>query len=116
MTGNFNNLLFPGRHHVLTVFQHRYLRGITQAEPECIRDINYQSVNFATPVNLIWAVTSANHSNTRRNPFPAHRREVAIEHFSSDLDLNSYVYLMNDLGSTRKFAAHMVKEIEVQSR
>jgi SAM-dependent methyltransferase len=115
MAGNFSNLLFPGRHHVLTVFQHRYLRGITQAEPECILDINHQSVNFETPVNLIWAVTSANHSNTRRNPFPAHRREAAIEHFISDLDLNSFVYLINDLGSTHKFAAYMIKEIEVQS-
>ncbi len=44
-------LLFPGRHHVLTRFQADYLRrwpGVT----------------------IVWAVTSANHENTKRNPVP----------------------------------------------
>jgi len=115
MSGTIRNILFPGRHHVLTEFQHSYLQGICAAEPGSIRDINGEMLDFAAPLNLIWAITSANHCNTRRNPIPAHRREVAIEHFTHDLDLNSFVYLINDLGTTSRFADYMLKEIEVQS-
>ena len=59
-------VLFPGRHHLLTRFQAGYLRELAGAG--------------ATTV--VWAVTSANHENTKRNPVPYHRREAAIERFS----------------------------------
>jgi hypothetical protein len=53
-------VLFPGRHHLLTRFQAAYLRRI--APPG---------------TTVVWAVTSANHQNTKRNPIAFHRREAA---------------------------------------
>ncbi|MFV2012155.1 MULTISPECIES: hypothetical protein [unclassified Micromonospora] len=56
-------LLFPGRHHVLTRFQADYLSRLAVRE----------AAASDGPCTLVWAVTSANHGNTRRNPVPYHR-------------------------------------------
>ncbi|MBI4347696.1 MAG: methyltransferase domain-containing protein [Elusimicrobia bacterium] len=93
-------LLFPGRHHLLTRFQRRYL---TRA---CRKGID----------GILWAVTSANHENTRRNPLPAHRREAAIERMAAGLPVPSYVYWVDDVGATPRFAEYVLKKIEVESR
>jgi SAM-dependent methyltransferase len=87
-------LLFPGRHHVLTRFQADYLRrwpGVT----------------------IVWAVTSANHENTKRNPVPYHRREAAIERFSVLAGLRSVVVPVFDTAPTERFAEVTVKNITV---
>jgi SAM-dependent methyltransferase len=87
-------LLFPGRHHVLTRFQADYLRrwpGVT----------------------IVWAVTSANHENTKRNPVPYHRREAAIERFSVLAGLRSVVVPVFDTAPTGRFAEVTVKNITV---
>jgi hypothetical protein len=55
-------VLFPGRHHLLTRFQADYLHRLAAD----------------SAATIVWAVTSANHDNTRRNPVPYHRREAAI--------------------------------------
>ena len=69
------HLLLPGRHHLLT---NHYLALLT---------LLTQSKSAHGPVeSLLWAITSANHSGTRRNPLPAHRREVAIEEFAAQLE------------------------------
>ena len=87
-------LLFPGRHHVLTRFQADYLRrwpGVT----------------------IVWAVTSANHENTKRNPVPYHRREAAIERFSVLAGLRSVVVPVFDTAPTDRFAEVTLKNITV---
>src|SRR4051794_40329931 len=87
-------VLFPGRHHVLTRFQADYLRrwpGVT----------------------IVWAVTSANHDNTRRNPVPYHRREAAIERFSVLSGLRSVVVPVFDAAPTDRFAEITLKNIVV---
>ena len=87
-------LLFPGRHHVLTRFQADYLRqwpGVT----------------------IVWAVTSANHENTKRNPVPYHRREAAIERFSVLAGLRSVVVPVFDTAPTGRFAEVTLKNITV---
>lgn len=110
-------LLFPGRHHLLTNFQLDYLTWATRGDPTELRDVNEQPLNLTSPIEaVIWAITSANHANTRRNPLPAHRREAAIEDFARDLDVPSFVYLIDDLGPTPRFAEYVLKKIEVDSQ
>lgn len=87
-------ILFPGRHHVLTRFQARYLADL--AGPD---------------TTVIWAVTSANHQNTRRNPVPAHRREAAIELFSQSEGIRSLVVPVVDVPSDQRFAEITCKAV-----
>ncbi|WP_328470742.1 class I SAM-dependent methyltransferase [Actinoplanes sp. NBC_00393] len=87
-------VLFPGRHHLLTQFQADYLSGLG-AE------------------TIVWAVTSANHENTKRNPVPYHRREAAIERFSLLSGLRSVVVPIFDAAPTDAFADVTLKSIAV---
>jgi SAM-dependent methyltransferase len=87
-------VLFPGRHHVLTRFQAEYLRRWPD-------------------VTIVWAVTSANHENTKRNPVPYHRREAAIERFSVLTGLRSVVVPVFDTAPTERFAEVTLKNITV---
>ncbi|MBW3596478.1 MAG: class I SAM-dependent methyltransferase [Planctomycetes bacterium] len=111
------HLLFPGRHHLLTGFQLDYLTWTTSGDPAELRDVDGKPLDLATPIDaVIWAISSANHANTRRNPLPAHRREAAIEEFARDLDVPSFVYLIDDLGHTPRYAEYVLKKIEVDSQ
>ncbi len=86
-------VIFPGRHHVLTRFQARYL------------------TELAPGATVIWAVTSANHQNTRRNPVPANRREAAIELFSQAEGIRSLVVPIVDVAPDERFAEITLKAI-----
>lgn len=109
-------LLFPGRHHLLTNFQLEYLTLVTSADARELRDVNGRPLELADRIDtIVWAVTSANHFNTRRNPLPAYRRAAAIEEFGSQLDAESLVYMIDDIGSTPRFAEYVLKKIEVES-
>ncbi|HEY2671829.1 MAG TPA: class I SAM-dependent methyltransferase [Rugosimonospora sp.] len=88
-------ILFPGRHHVLTAFQAEYLRDLT-----------------GDGTTVVWAVTSANHENTRRNPIPYDRREAAIERFSMLEGSRSLVVPVFDTAYTKRFAEVTLKNIE----
>jgi SAM-dependent methyltransferase len=89
-------VLFPGRHHLLTRFQADYLQDLA-----------------AGGATIVWAVTSANHENTRRNPVPYHRREAAIERFSAVSGLRSLVVPIFDTAPTGAFAEVTLKTITV---
>ena len=106
-------LLFPGRHHLLTRFQRRYLR--LACRPGALKDARGRA--WREPVEgIVWAITSANHENTRRNPLPAHRREAAIERLAASLPVPSYVYRIDDVGSPPRFAEYVLKKLAVDSR
>lgn len=111
----YTNILLPGRHHVLTNFQHDYFANLL-AHRDDIVDIDSAPLMLGNNVSIIWAITSANHSGTRRNPLPGDRREAAIERFMTDIPAKGLVYLMNDLGPTERFASYVLKEIDAQSR
>lgn len=106
------NLLFPGRHHILTNFQLSELSKIISGKG--IKDINGNQFN-ETVDTVIWAVTSANHSYTRRNPLPSSRREAMIEKFSENIPATSLVYHIDDIAPTPKFAEYVIKKIRVDS-
>jgi len=88
-------ILFPGRHHLLTRFQAAYLRRLATAEEP-----------------IVWAVTSANHQNTKRNPVPFDRRQAAIERFSVVEGLRSLVVAVFDTAPTARFADVTLKTVE----
>lgn len=94
---NTRFVLFPGRHHLLTRFQ-----------ADCLQRL---ADDGATTV--VWAVTSANHETTKRNPVPFHRREAAIERFSVLTGLRSVVVPIFDTAPTDAFAEVTLKSIAV---
>ena len=85
---DFRHVLIPGRHHVVTRFQARFLADLLGGR---LKDLDGERIAPMVDAQLIWAVTSANHQNTRRNPIPANRREVAIELFSRAEGFHSLV-------------------------
>ncbi len=112
MSTQVTNILIPGRHHLITNFMAQYLYELLRNDGKVLA-VDGEPVTLSPAPNLVWAVTSANHSGTRRNPLPGHRREVAIEHLR--LTPNSFTFLIDDLGPTRRFADYVIKEIDVQS-
>ena len=95
-------LLFPGRHQLLTEFQYQYLQSILSNGLNQFKDINGDALRDTDPVNaIVFAVTSANHSNTRRNPLSFYLRALAIQDFSQQLLVPSFIYGIDDVGDMR---------------
>lgn len=106
------NILFPGRHHLLTDFQFKYISRLLESGLEHLRDVNGQPLGITQPVSrLVFAVTSANHANTRRNPVPFHLRAMAILDFSQELSVPAFVYGIDDVGRIPDFAGYTIKKI-----
>ncbi|MDJ1502970.1 transferase [Xanthocytophaga agilis] len=110
-------LLFPGRHQLLTNFQFNYLYRIIQAGLSQETDANGQLLgNDFGPIDaIIFAVTSANHSHTRRNPLPFHLRVLQLEDFSDDLPVPAYMYGIDEVGVLENFADYTIKRIRHES-
>lgn len=109
-------LLFPGRHHILTDFQFKYLFRLIHAGLQNARDVYGKTIGTDSPVKaIIFAVTSANHSGTKRNPVPFYLRAMMIQEFCKDLRVPCYVFGIDDVGSLENFASYTIKQIRHQS-
>lgn len=107
-------LLIPGRHHLVTQFQFDYLKNLCKSRIH--KDVNGKQLTFQeTPEAIIFAITSANHSNTRRNPLPFYLRAIAIEAMSSELPVPVYIFGINDVGNIPNFATYTFKCIQNES-
>ena len=102
-------VLLPGRHHLLTRFQATALRDLVEGRAV---DRDGDAIAVDDPLTVVWAVTSANHAGTRRNPVAAHRREAAIERFSADEGLRSLVVWVFDTAPTDRFADVTLANVE----
>ncbi|AFD09111.1 class I SAM-dependent methyltransferase [Solitalea canadensis] len=109
------HLLFPGRHHLLTDFQFKYLNQLIQTELLNVSDVEGNSLQQSKVESVIFAVTSANHSNTRRNPLPFYLRALAIEDFARDLNVPVYIFGIDDVGKLEDFASYTIKKIKHES-
>lgn len=110
------NILLPGRHHLLTDFQFKYLYRLIQLGLEEAPDVNGQPLGIPERVErVIFAVTSANHANTRRNPVPFHLRAMAILDFGQELEVPCFVFPIDDVGDMADFAAYTLKKIRHES-
>ncbi len=109
-------LLIPGRHQVLTQFQERYLNRLIQKGVSSFTDAFGNAITVKEPVEaIIFAVTSANHSNTRRNPLPFYLRAVTIEAMATALPVPVYIYGIDDVGDLKGFADYTIKRISNES-
>jgi SAM-dependent methyltransferase len=104
----FRTVLLPGRHHVLTRFQADYLHALLAGQ---VTDTEGEPVAMAPDAVVVWAVTSANHRGTRRNPVPAARREAAIERFALAEGIESLVVGVVDVAPTDRFSELTVKTV-----
>lgn len=108
-------LLFPGRHQLMTEFQFQYLHDLI-CTPKVYRDVQGNSLAEGLKIDaIIFAVTSANHSNTRRNPLPFYLRALAIQEFARDLTVPSYIYGIDDVGNLENFASYTLKRVKHES-
>ena len=113
MTEPYRYILVPGRHHLLTTFQARYLRELIGG---WLRDVDGNPIAVDPHAVVVWAVTSANHQNTRRNPIPLMRRTEAIARFAEHERLPSLIVPINDVSPmTPKFAATTLKSVESET-
>jgi hypothetical protein len=109
-------ILFPGRHHLLTQFQHDYLTELVGKPLKEVVDINDRDVDLDQKITaIIFAVTSANHSNTRRNPLPFYIRALAIEEFGKTLSVPCFIYGIDDVGNVANFSSYTLKRIKHES-
>jgi hypothetical protein len=109
-------LVIPGRHHLLTQFQIDYLQNIVTSSSNSITNVFGQSVPVTEPITaIIFAVTSANHSNTRRNPLPFYIRAIAIEAAAKQLSVPVYIYGIDDVGTLKNFADYTLKRLKHES-
>lgn len=109
-------LLFPGRHHILTSFQEKYFHTILNTPGEYLKDVFWNCLPKGTRIEgIVWAVTSSNRADTRRNPLSWARREWMIQAFASWLEVPSYVYHIDDIWYTDNFANYVIKKIAVES-
>jgi len=103
-------VLFPGRHHLVTRFQAEYLRSLLDG---CERDTDGRPLSLAPDAEVVWAVTSATHTGTRRNPLPAHRREAIVERVALDAGLPSVVAPVSDVPPSPRFATTVLASVEM---
>lgn len=109
-------LLIPGRHQLITKFQQRYLTKLITKGLSSAKDVYGNPVDSKDPVEaIIFAVTSANHTNTRRNPLPFYLRAIAIEAMSEQLQVPVYIYGIDDVGNLAGFADYTIKRIKHES-
>lgn len=108
-------LLFPGRHQLLTNFQFQYLHDIVYSSKTCC-DLSGNPLPDKLKIEaIIFAVTSANHSNTRRNPLAFYLRALAIQEFARELPVPSFIYGIDDVGDLENFAGYTLKRVKHES-
>jgi hypothetical protein len=109
-------LLIPGRHQLLTQFQFEYIHRLVQNGLENEKDVFGKPTGITQKIEaVLFAVTSANHSNTRRNPLPFYLRAIAIEAFGNALPVPTYIYGVDDVGQVPNFAEYTLKRIQHES-
>ncbi|GIG20766.1 hypothetical protein Cch01nite_14900 [Cellulomonas chitinilytica] len=110
MSAQLTSVLFPGRHHLVTRFQVDYLRSLLDGNES---DTDGRPLVLAPEAEVVWAVTSATHTGTRRNPVPAHRREALIERVALDADLPSVVAPVPDVPPSPRFATTVLASVQM---
>ena len=109
-------LLFPGRHQLLTRFQFDYLNQLVKEGLNEAVDIDGHPLKRKDRIEgIVFAITSANHSNTRRNPLPFYLRAISIHEFARKLGVPSYIYGVDDVGTLDSFASYTLKRVYHES-
>ena len=95
-------LLLPGRHQAVTQWQVDHIHnllGRSDVDPD---------------VQVVWAITSANHGGTRRNPIPGVRRLCMAQAVADSERIPSLVYPVTNMRQRPNFAHFLVEDIHTQ--
>jgi len=103
-------VLLPGRHHLLTRFQMQELQRIIDGEA---LDLHGRALD-SDRVVVIVAITSANHSNTRRNPVPVELRAAQAHMAAADAGIDCITVAVADVGATERFAEHVTGAVAAE--
>lgn len=103
-------VLVPGRHHLFTRFQWAELARIGAGE---VADVTGERL-AADAVTVVIAVTSANHSNTRRNPVPVELRVAQAHLASASAEIDCITVPIADVGTTDRFADHVIGAVAAE--
>jgi len=101
---SYKYILLPGRHQAITKFQIEHLKEIL-ARPEVDRS-----------AQVIWAITSANHAGTQRNPISGSRRIGMIEAVVMAEDIPSQVYRITNMTEKPNFSHYVIEGIRLESK
>jgi len=101
---SYKYLLVPGRHHAITRFQVEHLNALLG------------NLDVDRNAQIIWAVTSANHSGTQRNPISGSRRVGMIEAVSAVEKLQSQTYRITNMTEKPNFAHYVLEEVRLESK
>lgn len=93
-------ILFPGRHHLVTAFQIAHLQRLVAQHPGSV---------------VVWAITSADHGGTQRNPIPGTRRLGLVEAAVATEELPSLTFLIANRRPKPDFAHFVIEEIRTQT-
>lgn len=93
-------ILFPGRHHLITAFQLRHLAGLLDEHPDS---------------EVVWAITSADHGGTQRNPITGERRLGMVEAVTSAAGLPSLTFPIDNRRPKPDFAHYVIEDIRTQT-
>lgn len=102
-------IVFPGRHHLFTRFQWQELRRIVDGQAQ---DLDGQIVPAGGVI--IAAITSADHSNTLRNPVPAELRAAQAHLAAAQEGLDCITISVPDVGRTDRFAEYIIGAVEAE--
>jgi SAM-dependent methyltransferase len=101
---SYRYLLVPGRHHAVTRFQINHLKELLSSDQTDHR------------TEIIWAVTSANHAGSQRNPVPGTRRIGMIEAVMAVESIPGEVYRIANMTQKPHFAHYLIEEIRLGSK
>ena len=101
---SYKYLLVPGRHQAITRFQVNHLNELLD-RPDVDRS-----------AQVIWAITSANHAGTRRNPLSGSRRVGMIEALGASENIPTQVYRITNITEKPSFAHYVLETIRLDSK
>jgi SAM-dependent methyltransferase len=101
---SYTYLLIPGRHQAITKFQINHLKML----------LNREDVERSAQV--VWAVTSANHAGTQRNPISGSHRLGIIEAVTAIENIPSLIYRITNMTEKSDFAHYVVEDVRLESK
>jgi hypothetical protein len=103
-------LLIPGRHHLITRFQASYLFRFFNVGMDGETDTAGVALTGRV-CKAVFAVTSADHAATRRNPLPFFLRAIAIHELGVEIGADVLAYGIDEAGNREDFAEYTLKTI-----
>jgi hypothetical protein len=113
------NILIPGRHHLTTTYWEHYIEKALARDLCQTLSVENAPLKFPAGVkatNVIFAITSANHKGTKRNPLDLSKRTMLLDRFGQTLPVDTFQYSIDDILPSPHFAEYIIKKIGNESQ